>query len=75
MRANNASSGCSRPLGMRYDDSYIQAYPFDKLVEGMVQPEMILETVDLMSRLLTRGCWSMSSSTTGPGATPPCWPS
>jgi uncharacterized protein YecE (DUF72 family) len=36
------------PLGMRYDESYIRAYPFDKLVEGMVQPEMILETVDLM---------------------------
>jgi hypothetical protein len=33
---------------MRYDESYIRAYPFDKLVEGMVQPEMILETVDLI---------------------------
>jgi uncharacterized protein YecE (DUF72 family) len=36
------------PLGMRYEDSYIQAYPFARLVEGMVQPEMILETVDIM---------------------------
>ena len=36
------------PLRMRYEDSYAQAFPFDKLVEGMVQPEMILETVDLM---------------------------
>ena len=43
------------PLGMRYDDSYIQAYPFDKLVEGMVQPEMILETVDLMMQAVNQG--------------------
>ena len=44
------------PLGMRYEDSYIQAYPFDRLVEGMmVQPEMILETVDLMQQGVNRG--------------------
>ena len=38
------------PLRMRYEDSYLQAYPFDRLVESMLQPEMILETVDLMRR-------------------------
>ncbi len=43
------------PLGMRYDDSYIQAYPFDKLVEGMLQPEMILETLDIMERAVNQG--------------------
>jgi hypothetical protein len=43
------------PIGMRYDDSYIQAYPFDKLVEGMLQPEMILETVDIMTQGLNQG--------------------
>jgi uncharacterized protein YecE (DUF72 family) len=43
------------PLGMRYDDSYIQAYPFDKLVEGMLQPEMVLETVDLMMQAVSQG--------------------
>ena len=43
------------PLGVRHDDSYVQAYPFDKLVEGMVQPEMILETVDLMMQAVNRG--------------------
>ncbi len=43
------------PLGMRYDDSYVQAYPFDKLVEGMLQPEMILETVDLIWQALNQG--------------------
>jgi hypothetical protein len=33
------------PWGMRYDESYIQAYPFDKIGEGTLQSEMILETV------------------------------
>ena len=43
------------PLRIRYDESYIQAYPFDKLVDGMLQPEMILETVDLMQQGVNRG--------------------
>jgi uncharacterized protein YecE (DUF72 family) len=43
------------PLGMRYDDSYIQAYPFDRLVEEMLQPEMILDTVDLMELSVKQG--------------------
>jgi len=36
------------PLGLRYEDAYEKAFPFDKLVEGMVQPRMIEETVRLM---------------------------
>jgi uncharacterized protein YecE (DUF72 family) len=43
------------PLGMRYDDSYIQAYPFDKVVEGMLHPEMVLETVDIMTQGIKQG--------------------
>lgn len=43
------------PLGMRYEDSYMRAFPFDKLVEGMVHPEMILETVDLMVQAVNQG--------------------
>jgi len=43
------------PLRMRYEDSYTQAYPFDRLVEGMMQPEMILETVDLMWQAVNQG--------------------
>ena len=58
---------------MRYEDSYVQASPFDRLVEGMVQPEMSLETVDLMWQAVNQGAWSMSSSTTGPEGMPPCW--
>ena len=43
------------PLGMRYEDSYMQAFPFDKLVEGMLRPEMILETVDIMWQAVNQG--------------------
>jgi uncharacterized protein YecE (DUF72 family) len=43
------------PLGMKYEDSYAKAFPFDKLVEEMMPPEMILETVDIMQRALDQG--------------------
>jgi uncharacterized protein YecE (DUF72 family) len=43
------------PLRMRYEESYIQAYPFDKIVDGMLQPEMILETVDIMVQGVKQG--------------------
>ncbi len=36
------------PLKVRYEDAYAQAHPFDKLIEGMVQPKMIEETAGLM---------------------------
>jgi uncharacterized protein YecE (DUF72 family) len=36
------------PIGMRYEDAYAKAHPFDKLVEGMLQPEMVRETADIM---------------------------
>jgi hypothetical protein len=40
---------------MRYEDSYVRAYPFDRLVEGMLQPEMILETVDIIKGAIEEG--------------------
>lgn len=43
------------PLGMRYEDSYVNAYPFDKLVEGMMAPEMVLETVEIMKGAAEKG--------------------
>jgi uncharacterized protein YecE (DUF72 family) len=43
------------PLDMRYEDAYAKAYPFDKLVEGMLQPEMILETVDIIKGAVPKG--------------------
>ncbi|MFC1863869.1 DUF72 domain-containing protein [Thermodesulfobacteriota bacterium] len=36
------------PLYVRYQDSYSQAFPFDKMVEGMMNPEMLLETAEIM---------------------------
>jgi len=36
------------PLGIRYEDAYAQAFPFNKLVEGMMQQEMVEETAELM---------------------------
>jgi Protein of unknown function DUF72 len=43
------------PLEMRYEDSYVRAYPFDRLVDGMLQPEMVLETVDIIKGAIEKG--------------------
>ena len=43
------------PLGMRYEDSFEKAYPFDRLVEGMMAPEMILETVEIVKTAIEKG--------------------
>lgn len=43
------------PLNMRYEDSYVMAYPFDRLVEGMLQPEMVLETVEIVNGAIEKG--------------------
>ena len=36
------------PIGMRYEDAYAKAHPFDKMIEGMMQPGMVQETVEIM---------------------------
>ena len=43
------------PRDMRYEDAYARAYPFDKMVEGMLQPEMILETVEIVKGAIEKG--------------------
>ncbi|MEW6665883.1 MAG: DUF72 domain-containing protein [Thermodesulfobacteriota bacterium] len=43
------------PIGMRYEDAYAKAHPFDKLVEGMLQPAMVRETADLMRMAVRDG--------------------
>jgi len=40
------------PLGMRYEEAYCKAHPFDRIVEGMLQPRMIEETAQLMRSIL-----------------------
>jgi len=36
------------PIGMRYEEAYLKAFPFDKMVEGMMSPRMPQETAEIM---------------------------
>jgi hypothetical protein len=36
------------PLRMSYEDSYARAYPFDKMVDGMMNAEMIDDAVEII---------------------------
>ncbi|SPD73846.1 conserved hypothetical protein [uncultured Desulfobacterium sp.] len=45
------------PRGMRYEDAYMKAHPFDKMVEGMLQSEMIAETTALMRKAIDNGVY------------------
>ena len=49
------------PLNMRYEDAYAKAHPFDKMVEGMMAPEMILETVEIIKAAVEKGILSQST--------------
>jgi len=42
------------PRGMRYEEAYARAHPFDKLIPGMLQPGMIEDTVRIMRDGLDR---------------------
>jgi uncharacterized protein YecE (DUF72 family) len=48
---NSGGDGMIRlmtPLRMSYEDSYAKAFPFDKMVDGMMNPEMIDDTVQII---------------------------
>ncbi len=36
------------PIGIRYEDAYARAFPFDRLIDEMIQPGMIPQTARLM---------------------------
>ena len=36
------------PIGMRYEEAYLKAFPFDKMVEGMMSPRMPEETAEIL---------------------------
>jgi uncharacterized protein YecE (DUF72 family) len=36
------------PIGIRYEEAYTKAFPFDKRVEGMMPPQMVEETVEIL---------------------------
>jgi uncharacterized protein YecE (DUF72 family) len=42
------------PLRMKYEDSYAKAFPFDKLIDGMLDPKMIEDTVQLIREAIKR---------------------
>jgi uncharacterized protein YecE (DUF72 family) len=42
------------PRNTRYADAYAMAHPFDRLVDGMLDPRMVQDTVDLMRAALDR---------------------
>ena len=43
------------PLKMRYEKAYLMAYPFNKLISGMLSPRMIHETVEVMKLAIHQG--------------------
>jgi uncharacterized protein YecE (DUF72 family) len=43
------------PRGTRCEDAYAMAHPFDKLVEGMLSPETVKDTVELMREGIKQG--------------------
>lgn len=43
------------PRGMKYEDSYAKAHPFNGLVEGMLQREMVEEVSELMWTGVNKG--------------------
>jgi uncharacterized protein YecE (DUF72 family) len=48
---NSGGDGLIRlmtPLRMSYEDSYARAYPFDKMVDGMMNAEMIDDAVEII---------------------------
>lgn len=43
------------PLRVRYEESYAKAFPFDTLVDGMLHPHMVDDTIELMSAAFGQG--------------------
>ncbi len=42
------------PIGMRYDETYAKAFPFDKLVDDLFKPVMVEEAVNLVRDILAQ---------------------
>ncbi len=43
------------PRNMRYDEAFIRAFPFDKLIDGMMSPSMVEDTVAIMLAAIEQG--------------------
>jgi len=42
-------------MGMRYEEAYIKAHPFDKMVEGMLQKPMVKDTARIAREAVDQG--------------------
>jgi hypothetical protein len=42
------------PRGVRYEEAYARAHPFQAIVDGMLDPKMIEDAVELMRKALKR---------------------
>jgi len=40
------------PLRMSYEESYAKAFPFDKMIPGMLNPEMIEDTIKIANEAI-----------------------
>ena len=40
------------PIGVRYEDAYARAFPFDRLIEEMIHPRMVPQTIQLMLKAI-----------------------
>jgi len=43
------------PLRMSYEDSYAKAFPFDKMVDGMMNPQMTEDGIEIIMEGGRRG--------------------
>ena len=43
------------PRGIRYEDAYARTHSFNGMVDGMMNPEMVDETVDIMRAAIENG--------------------
>ena len=43
------------PRNLRYEEAYIKAFPFDKLIDGMITPGMVEDTVAIMEAAIGQG--------------------
>ncbi len=55
----NADNQCiirlMTPLRVRYEEAYLKAHPFDKLIDGMMSHHMVEETAEIMSAAIREG--------------------
>jgi hypothetical protein len=59
------------PLRMSYEESYVRAFPFDKVVSEMLDPEMIEDSAKIVNEGIEDNVQANLIITTGLAGTPP----